>query len=87
MVPSSTAPAVAGGQVERPEFRASLGGALARCQASDTADQSDAVFGGACRGRAEVFPLAPLIEELQEARKYQPVKAAQLKYEPWQPIV
>jgi signal transduction histidine kinase len=31
---------------------------------------------------ADAFPLAPLIEEaFQEARKYQPVKAAQLKYE------
>ena len=30
----------------------------------------------------DAFPLAPLIEEaFQEARKYQPVKTAQLKYE------
>src|SRR5262245_58123826 len=31
---------------------------------------------------SDAFPVAPLIEEaFQEARKYQPVKAAQLKYE------
>src|SRR6266850_327366 len=83
MVPLSTHQQLLADKWKDPEFRASLDAALAdgvkrvtrlinqmRFLARDTLFAADA------------FPLAPLIEEaFQEARKYQPVKAAQLKYE------
>jgi len=83
MVPLSTHQQLLSDKWKDPEFRASLDGALAegvkrvtrlinqmRFLARDVLLSSDA------------FPLGPLIEEaFQEARKYQPVKSAQLKYE------
>jgi len=83
MVPLSTHQQLLSDKWKDSEFRASLDSALAdgvkrvtrlvnqmRFLARDGILSPDA------------FPLAPLIEEaFQEARKYQPVKAAQLKYE------
>ena len=83
MVPLSTHQQLLADKWKDPEFRASLDVALAdgvkrvtrlinqmRFLARDALISPDA------------FPLGPLIEEaFQEARKYQPVKSAQLKYE------
>jgi len=83
MVPLSTHQQLLADKWKDPEFRASLDLALAdgvkrvtrlinqmRFLARDALVSPDA------------FPLGPLIEEaFQEARKYQPVKSAQLKYE------
>jgi nitrogen-specific signal transduction histidine kinase len=83
MVPLSTHQQLLADKWKDPEFRASLDAALAegvkrvtrlinqmRFLARDAIISQDA------------FPLGPLIEEAyQEARKYQPVKAAQLKYD------
>lgn len=83
MVPLSTHQQLLADKWKDPEFRASLDNALAdgvkrvtrlinqmRFLARDILVSQDA------------FPLAPLLEEaFQEARKYQPVKTAQLKYE------
>ena len=83
LVPLSTHQQLLSEKWKDAEFRASLDSALAdgvkrvarltnqmRFLAQDALVQADA------------FPVAPLIEEaFQEARKYQPVKAAQLKYE------
>jgi signal transduction histidine kinase len=82
MVPLSTHQQLFTKKFSDPEFRSSLDNALTegvrrvtrlinqmRFLARDTVDAKD------------VFPLAPLLEEAyQEAQKYQPVKAAQLKY-------
>ncbi|HSU52556.1 MAG TPA: ATP-binding protein [Candidatus Dormibacteraeota bacterium] len=83
MVPLSTHQQLLADKWKDPEFRASLDLALAdgvkrvtrlinqmRFLARDSLLSPDA------------FPIGPLLEEaFQEARKYQPVKAAQLKYE------
>jgi signal transduction histidine kinase len=83
MVPLSTHQQLLSDKWKDPEFRASLDAALAdgvkrvtrlinqmRFLARDVLLSQDA------------FPLGPLIEEaFQEARRYQPAKAAQLKYE------
>ena len=83
MVPLSTHQQLLADKWKDPEFRASMDAALAdgvkrvtrlinqmRFLARDALVSPDA------------FPLAPLIDEaFQEARKHQPVKAAQLKYE------
>jgi signal transduction histidine kinase/DNA-binding NarL/FixJ family response regulator len=83
MVPLSTHQQLLTDKWKDPEFRASLDAALAdgvkrvtrlinqmRFLARDVLVSQDA------------FPLTPLLEEaFQEARKYQPVKTAQLKYE------
>jgi signal transduction histidine kinase len=83
MVPLSTHQQLLADKWKDPEFRASLDVALAdgvkrvtrlinqmRFLARDALVSPDA------------FPLGPLLEEaFQEARKYQPVKSAQLKYE------
>jgi signal transduction histidine kinase/ActR/RegA family two-component response regulator len=83
MVPLSTHQQLLADKWKDPEFRASLDAALADGvkRVTRLINQMrflarDALFA------ADAFPLAPLIEEaFQEARKYQPVKAAQLKYE------
>jgi signal transduction histidine kinase/DNA-binding NarL/FixJ family response regulator len=83
MVPLSTHQQLLSDKWKDPEFRASLDAALAdgvkrvtrlinqmRFLARDILVSQDA------------FPLGPLLDEaFQEARKYQPVKTAQLKYE------
>jgi nitrogen-specific signal transduction histidine kinase/DNA-binding NarL/FixJ family response regulator len=83
MVPLSTHQQLLADKWKDPEFRASLDAALAdgvkrvtrlinqmRFLARDSLVSSDS------------FPIGPLLEEaFQEARKYQPVKSAQLKYE------
>jgi signal transduction histidine kinase len=83
MVPLSTHQQLLADKYKDPEFRASLDSALAdgvkrvtrlinqmRFLARDTSTSQEA------------FPMTPLIEEaFQEARKYQPVKTAQLKCE------
>jgi signal transduction histidine kinase len=83
MVPLSTHQQLLAEKWKDPEFRASLDVALADGvkRVTRLINQMrflarDALFA------ADAFPLAPLIEEaFQEARKYQPVKTAQLKYE------
>jgi signal transduction histidine kinase len=83
MVPLSTHQHLLADKGKDPEFRASLDAALADGvkRVTRLINQMrflarDALFA------ADAFPLAPLIEEaFQEARKYQPVKSAQLKYE------
>jgi signal transduction histidine kinase/ActR/RegA family two-component response regulator len=83
MVPLSTHQQLLADKWKDPEFRASLDAALADGvkRVTRLINQMrflarDALFA------ADAFPLAPLIEEaFQEARKYQPVKSAQLKYE------
>jgi signal transduction histidine kinase len=83
MVPLSTHQQLFAKRYQDPEFRGSLDSALAdgvrrvtrlvnqmRLLARDTVEARD------------VFPLAPLVEEaFQEAQRYQPAKAAQLKYQ------
>jgi signal transduction histidine kinase/DNA-binding NarL/FixJ family response regulator len=83
MVPLSTHQQLLADKYKDPEFRASLDSALADGvrRVTRLINQMrflarDAVLS------SEAFPLSPLIEEAyQEARKHQPVKAAQLKYE------
>lgn len=83
MVPLSTHQQLLNDKWKDPEFRASLDAALAEGvkRVTRLINQMrflarDALFS------ADAFPLGPLIEEaFQEARKYQPVKSAQLKYE------
>lgn len=83
MVPLSTHQQLLADKWKDPEFRASLDVALADGvkRVTRLINQMrflarDALFA------ADAFPMAPLIEEaFQEARKYQPVKSAQLKYE------
>jgi nitrogen fixation/metabolism regulation signal transduction histidine kinase len=83
MVPLSTHQQLLADKWKDPEFRASLDLALADGvkRVTRLINQMrflarDALFA------ADAFPLAPLLEEaFQEARKYQPVKSAQLKYE------
>jgi signal transduction histidine kinase len=83
MVPLSTHQQLLADKWKDPEFRASLDLALADGvkRVTRLINQMrflarDALFA------ADAFPLGPLLEEaFQEARKYQPVKSAQLKYE------
>jgi signal transduction histidine kinase len=83
LVPLSTHQQLLAEKWKDAEFRASLDTALAEGvkRVARLTNQmrflaQDAVIS------ADAFPVAPLIEEaFQEARKYQPVKAAQLKYE------
>jgi signal transduction histidine kinase/ActR/RegA family two-component response regulator len=83
MVPLSTHQQLLADKWKDPEFRASLDVALADGvkRVTRLINQMrflarDALFA------ADAFPMAPLIEEaFQEARKYQPVKSAHLKYE------
>jgi signal transduction histidine kinase len=83
MVPLSTHQQLLNDKWKDPEFRASLDAALAEGvkRVTRLINQMrflarDVLFS------ADAFPLGPLIEEaFQEARKYQPVKSAQLKYE------
>ena len=83
MVPLSTHQQLLNDKWKDPEFRASLDAALAEGvkRVTRLINQMrflarDALFS------TDAFPLGPLIEEaFQEARKYQPVKSAQLKYE------
>jgi signal transduction histidine kinase len=83
LVPLSTHQQLLTEKWKDPEFRASLDTAMgegvkriARLTSQMRFLAQDSVVS------ADAFPVAPLIEEaFQEARKYQPVKAAQLKYE------
>jgi len=83
LVPLSTHQQLLAEKWKDPEFRASLDTAMgegvkriARLTSQMRFLAQDSVVS------ADAFPVAPLIEEaFQEARKYQPVKAAQLKYE------
>jgi len=83
MVPLSTHQQLLADKWKDPEFRASPDGALAEGVKRVTRLINQMRFLARDAVVApDVFPLAPLIEEaFQEARKYQPVKAAQLKYE------
>jgi nitrogen-specific signal transduction histidine kinase/ActR/RegA family two-component response regulator len=83
MVPLSTHQQLLADKWKDPEFRASLDAALADGvkRVTRLINQMRFLARDALLA-ADAFPLAPLIEEaFQEARKYQPVKAAQLKYE------
>ena len=83
MVPLSTHQQLLADKWKDPEFRASLDAALADGvkRVTRLINQMRFLARDALIA-ADAFPLAPLIEEaFQEARKYQPVKAAQLKYE------
>src|ERR1051326_5394181 len=83
MVPLSTHQQLLADKWKDPEFRASLDAALADGvkRVTRLINQMRFLARDALLA-ADAFPLAPLIEEaFQEARKYQPVKAAQLKSE------
>jgi signal transduction histidine kinase len=83
MVPLSTHQQLLADKWKDPEFRASLDAALADGvkRVTRLINQMRFLARDALLA-ADAFPLGPLIEEaFQEARKYQPVKAAQLKYE------
>jgi signal transduction histidine kinase len=83
MVPLSTHQQLFSEQYRDPEFRASLDAALADGvkRVTRLINQMRFLARDAVASQ-EAFPLSPLIEEAyQEARKYQPGKAAQLKCE------
>lgn len=83
MVPLSTHQQLLRDKFQDPEFRASLDGALADGVKRVTRLINQMRF--LARDSLlspEAFPLSPLIEEaFEEARKHQPAKTAQLKYE------
>ena len=83
MVPLSTHQQLLSEKFKDPEFRSSLDAALADGVKRVTRLINQMRFlARDSMISQEAFPLAPLIEEaFQEARKYQPVKTAQLKYE------
>src|SRR5882724_7721075 len=83
MVPLSTHQQLLTEKFKDPEFRTSLDAALADGVKRVTRLINQMRFlARDSMISQEAFPLAPLIEEaFQEARKYQPVKTAQLKYE------
>jgi signal transduction histidine kinase/CheY-like chemotaxis protein len=83
MVPLSTHQQLLADKYKDPEFRASLDAALAEGVKRVTRLINQMRFLARDSMVAqEAFPMAPLIEEaFQEARKYQPVKTAQLKCE------
>ena len=83
MVPLSTHQQLLADKWKDPEFRASLDTALAEGvkRVSRLINQMR-FLARESLVTPDAFPLQPLIEEaFQEARKYQPVKSAQLKYE------
>lgn len=83
MVPLSTHQQLLSEKYRDPEFRASLDVALADGvkRVTRLINQMRFLARDALSAQ-EAFPLSPLIEEAYaEARKYQPVKAAQLKYD------
>lgn len=83
MVPLSTHQQLLAEKYKDPEFRASLDTALADGvkRVTRLINQMRFLARDALTS-AEPIPLSPLIEEAyQEARKYQPVKSAQLKYD------
>ncbi|MFO1514373.1 MAG: response regulator [Verrucomicrobiota bacterium] len=83
MVPLSTHQQLLSEKYKDPEFRASLDTALAEGvkRVTRLVNQMRFLARDALTS-PEPIPLSPLIEEAyQEARKYQPVKSAQLKYE------
>lgn len=83
MVPLSTHQQLLSEKYRDAEFRASLDAALADGvkRVTRLINQMRFLARDALASH-EAFPLSPLIEEAyQEARKYQPVKTAQLKYE------
>lgn len=83
MVPLSTHQQLLSEKYRDPEFRASLDAALADGvkRVTRLINQMRFLARDALAAQ-EAFPLSPLIEEAyQEARKHQPVKSAQLKYE------
>jgi signal transduction histidine kinase/DNA-binding response OmpR family regulator len=83
MVPLSTHQQLLSEKYRDPEFRASLDAALADGvkRVTRLINQMRFLARDALAAQ-EAFPLSPLIEEAyQEARKHQPVKTAQLKYE------
>ena len=81
MVPLSTHQQLLADKYKDPEFRASLDAALAEGVKRVTRLINQMRFlARETSPASEAFPLAPLIEEaFEEARKYQPVKTAQLK--------
>jgi signal transduction histidine kinase len=83
MVPLSTHQQLLGDKYKDPEFRASLDSALADGVKRVTRLLNQMRFlARDSGGTEEAFPLAPLIKEaFEEARKHQPGKNAQLKYE------
>ncbi len=83
MVPLSTHQQLLAEKYKDPEFRASLDTALAEGVKRVTRLVNQMRFlARDALTTSEPIPLSPLIEEAyQEARKYQPVKTAQLKYE------
>jgi signal transduction histidine kinase len=83
MVPLSTHQQLLGDKYKDPEFRASLDNALADGVKRVTRLLNQMRFlARDSGGTEEAFPLAPLIKEaFEEARKHQPGKNAQLKYE------
>ena len=83
MVPLSTHQQLLADKYKDPEFRASLDSALADGVKRVTRLINQMRFlARDASASQEAFPLTPLIEEaFQEARKYQPVKTAQLKCE------
>jgi signal transduction histidine kinase/FixJ family two-component response regulator len=83
MVPLSTHQQLLGDKYKDPEFRASLDNALADGVKRVTRLLNQMRFlARDSGGSEEAFPLAPLIKEaFEEARKHQPGKNAQLKYE------
>lgn len=83
MVPLSTHQQLLTEKYKDPEFRASLDTALAEGVKRVTRLVNQMRFlARDALTTSEPIPLSPLIEEAyQEARKYQPVKAAQLKYD------
>jgi signal transduction histidine kinase len=83
MVPLSTHQQLLADKWKDPEFRTSLDAALADGVKRVTRLINQMRFlARDAMISPDTFPLAPLLEEaFQEARKYQPVKAAQLKYE------
>jgi signal transduction histidine kinase/CheY-like chemotaxis protein len=83
MVPLSTHQQLLGEKYKDPEFRASLDAALADGVKRVTRLINQMRFlARDSMAAAEPFPVSPLIEEAyQEARKYQPGKTSQLKYE------
>ena len=83
LVPLSTHQQLLADKYKDPEFRASLDSALADGvkRVTRLINQMRFLARDALISQ-EAFPLTPLIEEAyQEARKHQPVKTAQLKYE------
>lgn len=83
MVPLSTHQQLLADKYKDPEFRASLDGALADGVKRVTRLINQMRFLARDSLMAhEAFPLGPVIEEAyQEARKHQPAKASQLKYD------